>query len=247
MHDDDTTIGHVLSRREVVAMLGAAGAGALVSCGRAPASAQYARSVLPACVVRPEQMEGPYFLDKMLERSDIRSEPSTGALRVGVPLDLAVAVSQVGRGGCSPLAGAIVDIWQCDALGIYSGVKDLDGHFDTTGQNFLRGYQVTGSDGIARFTTIYPGWYEGRTIHVHFKIRVPGNGASGHEFTSQFYFSDAQSNAQFTKAPYRDNTQRRALNAADEIFRTGGRDLLLALTDTKDGLAGTFDVGLQMG
>ena len=244
MHSDDEQIGRVLSRREILALAGATGAGIFLAPGITRAGD---RRPLPACVVRPAETEGPYFVDRMLDRSDIRAEPTTGAVSAGVPLDLAVVVSRVGRDSCEPLADAMVDIWQCDALGIYSGVHDMANRFNTTGQTFLRGYQVTDRDGVARFTTIYPGWYEGRTIHIHFKIRVPGTGTTVHDFTSQLYFSDEQSDAVFARAPYRDNTQRRARNAQDGIYRTGGRELTLDLQAMEAGLRGRFDIGLDLG
>jgi protocatechuate 3,4-dioxygenase beta subunit len=80
-------------------------------------------------------------------------------------------VSRIDPERCEPLAGALVDVWQCDAAGVYSGVEDIADRFDTTGKRFLRGHQVTDRQGLARFTTIYPGWYRGRTVHIHFKIR----------------------------------------------------------------------------
>ena len=124
--------------------------------------------------MQPEQTEGPYFVDKMLDRSDIRTDAVTAAIKGGLPLRIAFTVSQIASDGtCALLPGAQVDLWQCDAAGVYSGVKDRS--FDTTGQTFLRGHQVTDAGGTANFLTIYPGWYQGRAVHVHFKIRTaPG-------------------------------------------------------------------------
>ena len=134
-------VGRVLSRREVVALLGFSGVALLA--GRAwgqPA---------PACVVRPAQTEGPYFVDERLNRSDIRSDPATGAVKAGTPLELAfqrVAARRVAAARRS--RGAQVDVWHCDALGVYSDVRDPRGN--TVGQKFLRGYQVTDDAGAAR-------------------------------------------------------------------------------------------------
>ncbi|HEU5320876.1 MAG TPA: hypothetical protein VFX28_08735, partial [Methylomirabilota bacterium] len=111
---DDAPTGRVLTRREVVALLGLAGAGLL-----AP---RVAGAQAPECVVRPQQTEGPFYVDERLERSDIRSDPRSGEIRPGVPLALAFAVSAIRGGGCAPLAGAVVDVWHCDALGAYSDV-----------------------------------------------------------------------------------------------------------------------------
>lgn len=88
-------------------------------------------------------------------------------------------MSRIDPERCEPLAGALVDVWQCDAAGVYSGVEDIADRFDTTGKRFLRGHQVTDRGGIARFTTIYPGWYRGRTVHIHFKIRTNPSAGRG--------------------------------------------------------------------
>jgi protocatechuate 3,4-dioxygenase beta subunit len=114
-------------------------------------------------------------------RSDIRADPDTGALRPGVPLELSFVLSQVGASTCGPLAGALVDLWHCDALGVYSDVADQR----TVGQRFLRGYQVSDANGGVRFTTVYPGWYPGRAVHMHFKVRTNPAGSRGLELTSQ--------------------------------------------------------------
>ena len=154
MEHDDVQLGRVLSRREILASLGAAGAAMLLPEGLAAAGVSRrlvlpSGSTLPACVVRPAQTEGPYFVDTKLERSDIRSDPTDGAIRDGAPLLLTFQVSRLDGAACAPLAGALVDVWQCDALGVYSGVKDMNGFFDTTGKQFLRGHQITGLDGRA--------------------------------------------------------------------------------------------------
>lgn len=252
MHDDDVPVGRVLSRREVLASLGVAGAAMalpreVLDAGLAGRIRLPGGAPLPACVVRPAQTEGPYFVDTKLNRRDIRSEPADGAVKGGTPLRLGFQVSRLDGAACAPLAGALVDIWQCDGVGIYSGVKDFQGKFDTTGLQFLRGHQVTDAAGRVEFLTIYPGWYEGRTIHIHFKIRTNPAGARGHEFTSQLYFDDALSDRIFARAPYSANTQRRVRNAGDGIFRQGGDQLLLPLAAEGEGYGGTFEIGLQMG
>ncbi len=143
---------------------------------------------MPACVVRPQQTEGPFFIDDKLNRSDIRSNPGRSDARPGAILELAFAVSRLNGGACAPLAGAQVDVWHCDALGAYS-----DG-----AQKFLRGYQVTDDTGAARFVTIYPGAYGGRAVHIHFKIRT----AQRQEFTSQIYFDEAVTDRVYAVEPY---------------------------------------------
>jgi protocatechuate 3,4-dioxygenase beta subunit len=197
----------------------------------------------PSCVVRPEQTEGPYFVDEMLHRADIRSDPGSGALSEGAPLDLEFRVSRIADGACAPLAGAQVDVWHCDAQGIYSDVTDPS--FNTVGKKFLRGYQVTDAAGVARFTTIYPGWYRGRAVHIHFKIRSQAIGGRAHEFVSQVYFDEALNDRVYARPPYASGERTR--NSADRIFRRGGAELMLDVTDKGGRYAGVFSVGLKVG
>nr|WP_246589927.1 intradiol ring-cleavage dioxygenase [Marinobacterium ramblicola] len=196
------------------------------------------------CVVRPQQTEGPYFRDERLDRSDIRSDPSDGAIKPGVPLRLEFHVSLIEDSACTPLDGAVVDLWQCDAQGVYSDVRDINGRFDTRGQRFLRGYQSTDADGIARFLTIYPGWYPGRTVHIHFKIRTDPQSQQGLEFTSQLYFDDAVTDRVHAQPPYADMGPRTVRNDRDGIFRRGGSHLMMQLTRDEPGYVGRFDIGL---
>ncbi|MEW5987889.1 MAG: twin-arginine translocation signal domain-containing protein [Chloroflexota bacterium] len=261
---DDKQVGTILNRREFLKLLGAVGATVLVGCGpgqsvdEAPTSAATqavsggatptllatAAATLPSCIVRPEMTEGPYFVDERLNRSDIRSDLSDGSVKEGVPLLLAFNVSQVTNDGCVPLAGAQVDVWHCDAFGVYSDVTDPG--FSTVGQKFLRGYQVTDASGKAQFVTIYPGWYDGRTVHIHFKIRTDPDSARGYEFTSQLFFDDALTDQVYQQAPYSSRGQRTLRNEGDNIFQNGGEQLILQLTKDGEGYAATFDVGLQM-
>jgi protocatechuate 3,4-dioxygenase beta subunit len=170
--------------------------------------------------VKPELTEGPYFVDTRLERSDIRSDPTTGVLSEGLPLAITYLVSRIEGSDCAALEGALVDIWHCDAEGVYSGVQDP--RFDTSDQAFLRGYQVTDASGMATFQTIYPGWYSGRAVHIHFKIRTDPDSDSGLEFTSQLFFDDALSAAVYAQAPYADKGTQDVPNSADGIFRSRG-------------------------
>ncbi|MGH7712132.1 MAG: twin-arginine translocation pathway signal protein, partial [Gemmatimonadaceae bacterium] len=176
-----------LSRREVISLLGVAGSAVLTGgSARAASGALLATHHSPVgCVVTPSQTEGPYFVDERLERSDVRVDPTDGTTREGTSLRLRFAVTRVDGNACTPVTGAYVDIWQCDALGVYSDVRDFNGLFDTTGRKFLRGHQVTSKNGSAEFLTIYPGWYNGRAVHIHFKVRVFEGTRRAHEFTSQ--------------------------------------------------------------
>src|SRR5690349_6712421 len=133
-----------------------------------------------SCIATPEQTEGPYFVDERLNRADIRSDPANGRMSDGVPLKLRLIAHAIAGSACTPLRGAIVDIWHCDASGTYSDVEDPG--FKSSGQKFLRGYQTTGSDGSVEFVTIYPGWYRGRATHIHFKVRGRSPSDRGYEF-----------------------------------------------------------------
>ena len=156
-------------------------------------------------------------------RSDIREG------RPGTPLVLALRV----RAGddCAPVENAIVDIWHCDAGGVYSG-------FDSgEGERFLRGAQATNEDGIAKFTTIYPGFYQGRTVHIHAKVHLDRQTV----LTTQLYFDDAVSDKVFAEDPYAAQGERDQRNDSDGIFDDS---LLLTLERSGEGYLGlmNFDV-----
>jgi protocatechuate 3,4-dioxygenase beta subunit len=205
-----------------------------------------ADQAVPACVVTPQLTEGPYFVDEQLFRYDIRSDPTTGEVKDGAPLYLTFNVYQVGNGACGPLAGAVVDVWQCDALGVYSDVSDPG--FNTKGQKFLRGAQTTDESGTAQFLLIYPGWYQGRTVHTHFKVRTHPDAAAGYEFTSQVFYDDALSDQVFTQMPYAAKGPRGTRNSNDGIFQQGGDVLLLDVQPSADGQGymATFEVGVDL-
>jgi protocatechuate 3,4-dioxygenase beta subunit len=253
-----------LSRREMLALMGSTAAAiTLAGCGGSEKSGEPGsgggettgdsttagtagtgtETASTTCVVRPEQTEGPYYVDTGLDRSDIREE------REGVPLELTFNVSRVDQGdasACGPLADAVVDVWHCDAAGEYSGVEDnAAGNFDTRGETFLRGYQVTDDNGVARFSTIYPGWYQGRAVHIHFTIRDSPESEQGYEFTSQLYFDDALTDEVQSQGLYAEKGPRDLRNAEDGIYQGGGEELLLDLTPDGEGYAATFDIALD--
>jgi protocatechuate 3,4-dioxygenase beta subunit len=256
LHDDDKPVGRILTRREVLALLGG---GALVAGLKLPnlAAAQESMAApdLPACVVRPELTEGPYFVDGQLNRKDIRVDPSDESIKEGLPLRLIYRVSDVTGGVCAPLVGAQVDVWHCDAQGVYSGVRDP--RFDTRDQMWLRGYQVTDENGTAEFITIVPGWYAGRAVHIHFKIRTDPEESRGYEFTSQLFFDPEQIETIYAEPPYAAKGLPDTPNARDGIYRRGGDLLTLELVPMTDeeleeieaeaGYTATFEIGLDLG
>ncbi|MES2624141.1 MAG: intradiol ring-cleavage dioxygenase [Pseudomonadota bacterium] len=242
MTNDDETKGRIIAshkRRELLGMISGTAAMTFVSNVYAQASEQ---SSAPFCIAKPEQTEGPYFVDAKLLRSDLRLDPTDNSVRTGLPLRLTLKLSALNENSCEPLAGVVVDVWHNDAMGEYSDVKDRK--YDNRGKKFLRGYQLTDANGVVVFDTIYPGWYPGRTVHIHFKIRTDPSAERGAEFTSQLYFDDTTTDEVHTSALYAANGQRSTRNRNDRIFRKGGEELLLQLNRSADGYAASFELGL---
>ena len=185
----------------------------------------------PDCVVRPRQTEGPFYFDVGLVRRDItESKPGTPLL---------VAIHLVQAGSCQPIRDAVVDIWHADAIGQYSGYRGQgDDGTDTSGETFLRGIQVTDANGLAEFETIYPGWYPGRTVHIHFKAYT-----SEQQFiTSQLYFPDETTDAALLAEPYSSRGPRGTTNANDSIFSS---ELVGRVTRNADGYLVSLAVGIE--
>ena len=265
MDNDDLPVGRILNRREILSLMGITGAAVLAACvaesvpttppatsaataaeaataeaTAAASEAAVAATTAPVCIVRPELTEGPFFFDLGLDRSDIRTDAASGSEKAGRRLDLAVVVSGVDSSGCLPLEGAVVDVWQCDADGVYSGTGGA------SAESFLRGYQETDASGRAGFTTIYPGWYPGRSVHIHFKIRVPNGSNGNYEFTSQFFFDDDFSAKVYTEPPYDVRGTQNTLNSQDGIYGNRGSQLVLTPTETGEGLAAEFSIALDL-
>jgi protocatechuate 3,4-dioxygenase beta subunit len=185
-----------------------------------------------ACRLWAEQDEGSYHRDAQPERRDVVEDRQGAHLQLGIRL--------MGDDG-EAMGGAAVEIWQCDALGHYSGFPPPDDSTVVTAgsvprgayladQTFLRGLQVTDRAGMVEFRTIYPGWYPGRTVHIHLMVR-----ARGLIFTSQLYFPDALTDRVHVVPPYAQRPGRDTTNDSDEIFPTGGAPALVDIQPVGDG------------
>jgi protocatechuate 3,4-dioxygenase beta subunit len=220
-----------LDRRQALGAFGTVSLGALLAaCGDDDPSVAPRASETPSpdtagrfgdessCTLTPEMTEGPFYFDADKVRSDIRDG------RDGMTLRLALRVRD---SACEPIPDAVVDIWHCDASGAYS----------EQGDPFLRGVQVTSREGIAEFTTIYPGWYQGRTVHIHAKVHLDTSTA----LTTQLFFDDAITDEVFAAAPYDSRGERDQRNDGDGIFDPA---LVLDLSRDGDAYVGTisFDV-----
>jgi protocatechuate 3,4-dioxygenase beta subunit len=208
----------------VATAVGAAGLKIETSEGAGPAAVA---SGAVSCVLTPEQTEGPYYIANEAVRRNITEG------RPGVPLLLQAFV--VNASTCKPIKAAAVDIWHADAGGTYSGFGSGAGN-----RTFMRGVQRTNAKGLALFRTVYPGWYQGRTVHIHVKVHLGGNVVH----TGQLYFPDGVTDAVYRKQPYSSRPNRDVRNAADSIFRNGGSKSLLSV---KKNSAGVYVATIMMG
>jgi protocatechuate 3,4-dioxygenase beta subunit len=208
----------------LVTGLGAAGLKIESSEGAGPAAVA---SGALTCVLTPEQTEGPYYIANEAVRRNITDG------RPGAPLLLRAFV--VNASTCKPIKGAAVDVWHADAGGVYSGFGQGAGN-----RTFMRGVQRSNAKGLALFRTVYPGWYQGRTVHIHVKVHLGGNVVH----TGQLYFPDAVTDAAYRQAPYSSRPNRDVRNAADSIFRNGGSKSLLSVRKNS---AGVYVASIMMG
>jgi protocatechuate 3,4-dioxygenase beta subunit len=204
-----------------------------------------------SCIQTAALTEGPYFIDEKLLRSDIRSDPVTGVVSAGLPLSLTFNVSRVDNAACTPLTGAYLDVWHCDAGGTYSDVSGNGNGAGGAGKKFLRGYQITDATGKAAFQTIYPGWYSGRAVHIHFKLRLFAGATKTYEFTSQFFMDEALTSIVHAQSPYNAKGTRNVLNTTDGIYNGLSAAEKVALTlqtsKTSDGYAGVINLAVKVG
>jgi protocatechuate 3,4-dioxygenase beta subunit len=182
------------------------------------------------CVLAPEQTEGPYYIASERVRRDITEG------KPGVALSLRTTV--VDAHTCRSIKGATVDVWHADAAGDYSGFGAGAGD-----GSFCRGLQPTDAHGVARFDTVYPGWYPGRAVHIHVKVHVRGNVVH----TGQLYFPDPVTDAVYRRAPYAARPARDTRNQADAIFRNGGSRSLVHVTHNGKGYVAGIVLGVISG
>jgi uncharacterized protein (TIGR03437 family) len=245
---EQQTSGITVNRRTTLSALAKAGAAAFfIPAWNRTIEAQ---STITCVQTTPTVTEGPYWVDEKLFRSDIRTDPATGTAREGAPLALTINVQNLGSGSCTPLVGAYVDIWHCDAKGIYSDEPTYNpgggtGNVNTSGQKFLRGYQITNENGSVTFTTIYPGWYTGRTVHIHIRVRTYSGATVLSNFVSQIFFDEAINNAVLATPAYSRTGSRGTTNANDNIYRVTNQTRMLATTtgDISSGYAANITMG----
>jgi protocatechuate 3,4-dioxygenase beta subunit len=180
------------------------------------------------CVLTPELTEGPYYIDGEKLRRDIR-EGHPGTL-------LTLRLTVLNASTCKPIKGASVDIWHADAAGNYSGFGAGAGS-----RTFLRGIQKTDRHGLAVFTTIYPGWYQGRAVHIHIKVHVGGSVVH----TGQLFFSDALTQTVYKAAPYAARGNPDVPNGSDSIYVNGGKRSLVAVKKSGAGYVGAIAMGVH--
>ena len=230
-----------LNRRDALKRLGLVGIGGLAGTswlsgvpGPTTAAAAPIDPAAVDCVLLPMMTEGPYYFDANQLRADITEN------RGGVPLRLSIGVVDIDE--CLPIGNAIVDLWHCDALGFYSGYNQPAG--DMTGEDFMRGIQFTGADGVATFDTVFPGWYAGRANHMHLKVRFNQTTY----VTSQLFFpQDIGDSIQTTYDPYRSRGANPTKNDEDGIYRslTNRSAVMVTMVQSDTGYSGTVTLGIQ--
>lgn len=240
-----------LGRRTVLIAAGASAA-ALAVAAAAPVTPSPSADTAPAaaavCTLTKEMTEGPYYLDGQFVRADVTEG------KAGAPLKLVLTV--VDDSTCAPMGNALVEIWHCDALGEYSGFVGNNGHSEPDDGTFLRGGVLTNTSGVANITTVYPGWYRGRCVHIHVKVHTgvtltsDGSFTGGRELhTGQLFFSETVTTAMAKVSPYSANKVTRTTLAQDSVYDDGGASSgLLTLTTlgstTSAGYTGTLTLGV---
>lgn len=198
-------------------------AGLLLACSEADDAAETNEVGAPlgleptepgVCTVTPAQDEGPFFVDEGILRSDLISDTQNPNARNGVPMTMRFVVNRYRGGACAPLEGIHVDVWHADTAGLYSD-ECIQG---TLGDSSLRGYQITDANGVVEFKTIFPGWYTGRAIHIHVKLRAYSGSTLLFDFTTQLYIADDIADLVVTQGAYNTRGARGVRNSNDALF-----------------------------
>jgi protocatechuate 3,4-dioxygenase beta subunit len=208
--------GHMQRREAILSGLAASLAGTI------PAAKLWSQtpSAAGACVLTVDGDEGPFYFDSRLVRADITEG------KPGMPLELTMRI--VTAGDCAPITDARADLWQADALGLYSGYDNQTGvglspAASTKGDTFLRGTQFTDREGVVVFRTIYPSWYRGRTPHLHFKVYLGNRDV----VTNQIIFPEDVNDRVLAQPPYNEHGHvRDTFNAADTFLSRDGSGVL---------------------
>ena len=227
MHDDDrrAPTSRRIGRREALTTLGGLGLSGALGASGALGGLSWTDTADGAatCVLSPEVTEGPYWIQNGITRRDIRGS------RPGLPLEIVFTVQDART--CEPIRNADVEIWHCDAGGVYSGFERASqggpggggppggAQEPTDSKRYLRGHQRSDSAGRVRFLTIFPGWYRGRTPHIHLKVHVGGDVVH----TGQVFFNERTTAAVYRQAPYRSHGQPDTSHAEDSIYSEAGR------------------------
>jgi protocatechuate 3,4-dioxygenase beta subunit len=252
-----------ITRRQALGAAGTAGAALLASRGAlsvlgelVTATPAAAATTAGTVAVTPTMTEGPYWIDELLRRFDVRASSGSSSPQAGVPLALEINVLDAATGGA--INGAHVDIWHANAYGLYSDEGGQPGGTSTAGQNFLRGYQVTGVDagalaaavdGQVNFKTIWPGWYQGRAIHIHVRVRTYDGNAVATNYTTQIFFSDADNDTVLSgAAPYNTRSPKTdpTTDETDSILGSSKSTNVVPVSGSvSEGFAATFTIGLS--
>lgn len=236
----------MLGRRELI--LKTAGLFAMVGFADGPFSKAFGQTA-STVVATPIETEGPYWVDEQLNRSDLSVDPADNTVQPGFPLVLNITVSQLVNGVSTPVSDAYVDLWHCNAAGVYSDEQAQN----SLGKKFLRGYQVTDENGAVRFLTVYPGWYSSRAVHIHCRVRLYYGDRTTTNLTTQFFFDDSITTEIFNQPPYNQRPFRDTLNTTDSVYtaldcatgKQDGVETTLALATDASHAVGTFSVVLS--
>ncbi len=231
----ESFVNRPVTRRDAIHQIGLLGIGAAAAaCGAGPTEGNETIDLPTSCVFTPTQVAGPYFLDTGLLRSDITED------RRGYPLQVHLQLVDVDQ-GCAPIRDAAIEVWHSDADGAYSGFDIADGSTaDAEGTTFLRGHQMTDGSGRADFSTIYPGWYPIRTIHVHVMVLIDGI----EQVTTQLYFDQDVNDRIMSQAPYDTRGPQPVRNADDGLVGDRLGELSFDLTESRDGLDASYLLGI---